>query len=120
MLAIVFANEPDTNDSASAHVLAELRSLGVPIAFGRAEDAPFGLPASCVWFVTETAGDAHDACDAGYQAVLVDSAQPAASMPEQRMHVIGGVSEVLELIREPYTRSVLNLRYIMRTVLAFD
>jgi len=121
MLAIIFANEPITSDSASLHVLAELRSLGVPIAFGRPQDSTFGLPPACVWYVTDRDDDTTRAAHAaGFQTVLIDATRAAASSPDDRAHTVAGVTDVLELIREPYTRSVLNLRYIMRTVLAFD
>jgi len=36
------------------------------------------------------------------------------------MYRVPQIEDVLELLRGPYTRSALNMRYIMRTVLKFE
>jgi HAD superfamily hydrolase (TIGR01549 family) len=59
------------------------------------------LPAERIWYVS------HDAKDV--------AAAEAVGM--HGVHVTGQVDDVLETLREPYTRSLLGLRYIMRTAL---
>ncbi|MBV8584405.1 MAG: hypothetical protein JO241_10440 [Candidatus Eremiobacteraeota bacterium] len=117
--------------------LQELRSLGVPIAVlargmggveqskarvinydgllvvsddvgDSSDEALFGavrqaldLPVEAIWYATADAEEAAAASRFGFNVV------PIAKT----------VDEVLDAIREPYTRSLLGLRYIMRTAL---
>jgi FMN phosphatase YigB (HAD superfamily) len=59
----------------------------------------FALPVECIWYVGADQGT---------------DTRPAAAVG---MHPIERVDAVLDAIREPYSRSALSLRYIMRTAL---
>jgi hypothetical protein len=121
----------------AARTLDEVRHLGLPIAIlargldgveqskarvmsydgaivvseevgGTSDDALFaavaralGLPVEMIWYATADASEADAACRFGFNVV------PIAET----------VDEVLDAIREPYTRALLGLRYIMRTAL---
>jgi hypothetical protein len=128
LLAIAFAPEPALDGTGGRRTLEELGSLGIPLE--RLEAVPgtfpalaerFGLPAECVWYVTAHEADALGARAAGLQAILVDPAGAPSTGPDERgLYVAAAVEGVLEIVRVPYTRSALNMRYIMRTVLAWD
>ena len=82
--------------------------------------AHFGLPGECVWYVTGRAeADARAACSAGLQGVYIDAAASAdGSEPDVGgLRRIPAIGDVLDLLRAPYTRSALNLRHVLRTVL---
>ena len=61
----------------------------------------YALPPERLWFASPDEPELQSARDAGLNAVPVRAS----------------AAEVLEAIREPYTRSLLNLRHIMRTAL---
>ncbi|MDB5043431.1 MAG: hypothetical protein JWN27_4157 [Candidatus Eremiobacteraeota bacterium] len=81
--------------------------------------AHFALPAECVWYVTGGAeSGARAACAAGVQGVFIDPAATNAAEPDARgVRRVAAIGDVLDLLRGPYTRSALNMRYLMRTVL---
>jgi len=88
-----------------------------PAAFA-ALCAHFALPAECVWYVTGRAdADARAACSAGLQGVFIDPAADAPEPDARGLRRVAAIGDVLELLRGPYTRSALNMRYLMRTVL---
>jgi FMN phosphatase YigB (HAD superfamily) len=92
--------------------------LPAPSAFA-ALCARFGLPAECVWYVTgRSEADARAACAAGLQGVFIDPAAIDAPEPDAPgLRRVAAIGDVLDLLRGPYTRSALNMRYLMRTVL---
>ncbi len=77
------------------------------------------LPAICVWYVTASRDDAAEALAAGTNVILIDDNQPAALLEPDGdgCFVARSIEDVLEVIRIPYTRSALNLRYIVRKLL---
>ena len=79
------------------------------------------LPPACVWYVTTEADDARAAIAGGMQAIVLDAAAPQALHEpcETGWYAGHSIDDVLEILRVPYTRSALNLRYIYRTVLEF-
>lgn len=81
-----------------------------------------GLPAACIWYVTgRSEHDALAAHACELNAVFIDpsaSTEPDAERPG--IHRVRSIDDVLELLRGPYTRSALNMRYIMRTALSWD
>jgi FMN phosphatase YigB (HAD superfamily) len=81
--------------------------------------AHFALPAECVWYITgRSEADARGACAAGLRGVFIDPAAVDAPEPDARgLRRIAAIGDVLDLLRGPYTRSALNMRYLMRTVL---
>jgi hypothetical protein len=81
-----------------------------------------GLPASRVWYVTGRAEqDAFTARASGLQAIFLDpDGAPEGTNGTRGVHRVRAIEEILDVLRGPYTRSVLNLRYIMRSVLRFD
>jgi hypothetical protein len=121
----------------TARVLEEVHKLGVPVAVlarglsgieeskariagyvgplvvsedvGDASDvalfgalaAALSLPAEAIWYATADRNEADAAAACGFNVVPISET----------------VDEVLEAIREPYTRSLLGLRYVMRTAL---
>jgi phosphoglycolate phosphatase-like HAD superfamily hydrolase len=112
-----------------AVVCAEHDASGVP------EPAAFaalcerlGLPAACIWYVTgRSERDAFAARACELNAVFVDPSapddDPSVNEPDGErsgMHRVRRIDDVLELLRGPYTRSALNMRYIMRTALSWD
>jgi FMN phosphatase YigB (HAD superfamily) len=110
---------------------AELVWFAAPVVVGEHRDgvpspaafaalcAHFALPAECVWYVTRRAeADARAACAAGLQGVFIDEAATDAPEPDARgLRRVSALGDVLDLLRAPYTRSALNMRYLMRTVL---
>jgi FMN phosphatase YigB (HAD superfamily) len=78
-----------------------------------------GLPAPCIWYVTAAQADAGEARAAGTNVILIDpNAEPALHEPRADGFYAGGsIDDVLEAIRIPYTRSALNLRYILRKIM---
>ncbi len=92
--------------------------IPAPSAFA-ALCADFALPAECVWYVTGRAeADARAACSAGVQGVFIDAAATDPPEPDARgLRRVAAIGDVLDLLRGPYTRSALNMRYLMRTVL---
>ena len=128
MLAIAFASDAALDAPDGLRTVRELESLGIPLV---TLDAPagtsaaiaerFGLPPECVWYVTPREPDALAARGAGLNAILIDPHGTPASEPDARgLYVADRLSGMLEIVRVPYTRSALNMRYIMRTVLAWD
>lgn len=77
------------------------------------------LPPPCIWYVTASEADAAAAHAAGTNVVLfAPGAAPALHEPDERgLFVAAALSDVLEIIRIPYTRSALNLRYVLRKIL---
>lgn len=94
---------------------------GVPLASAFAAlCAQVALPAECVWYVSGRAeADARAACAAGLHGVFIDPhAKDEDAEPDARgLRRVPGIGGVLDLVRAPYTRSALNMRYLMRTVL---
>jgi len=79
-----------------------------------------GLPADRIWVVSRDWEETlQEAAAYDFRLVYVsDAAGPAALRAVAAgAHVVARVDDVLELIREPYTRSLLMLRHMMRTVL---
>ena len=77
-----------------------------------------GLPADRIWIVShDWDGTLQEACVYGFRLVYVSAGTgPAAERAlAARADVVPRVDDVLELIREPYTRSLLMLRDLMRT-----
>ncbi len=75
------------------------------------------LPAECIWYVgSDYDRDIAPARVAGFNAVWLRRTKATAASGDS-VHVIEKVDDVLELIKEPYTRSLLGLRHIMRTAL---
>jgi phosphoglycolate phosphatase-like HAD superfamily hydrolase len=79
--------------------------------------ARFGLPEACIWYVTAAAGDAAEARAAGANVILVDPDAARCEPQAAGFVVVPAVDDVLEVIRIPYTRSALNLRYILRKIM---
>ncbi len=126
MLAISFAKDSALTGLAAENTIAQLEALGIRVA---ADESPpveriaprFGLPPSCVWFVTAQHADAVAARAGGLNVILIDAQAPLTLEPNaDGLHHAPGIEDVLEIVRIPYTRSALNMRYIMRTVLSFD
>ncbi len=91
----------------------------MPAAFD-ALSSRIGLPPECIWYVSGRAeSDAIAASEAGMHGVYVGPAARAISEPEHGAVRVSQLDDVLELIRGPYTRAVLDMRYLMRTVLRF-
>jgi putative hydrolase of the HAD superfamily len=84
-----------------------------PQAFRALIDS-LALPPECIWYLgTDYRMDIEPARAAGMNAVwLTDDA--AASPPAVRR-----MEEFLDVVQEPYTRSLLGLRYIMHNALAW-
>lgn len=71
-----------------------------------------GLPAECVWYLAaDFDNDVRPARTVGMHGVWLGS----ESGPDS----VRSFDEFLELIKEPYTRSLLGLRYIMHNALAW-
>jgi FMN phosphatase YigB (HAD superfamily) len=76
----------------------------------------FGLPAQCVWYAgTDYDLDIAPALSAGAHAVWI--APQGARASGDSLHVIHDIEELLDLLKEPYTRGLLGLRYIAHTAL---
>lgn len=78
-----------------------------------------GLPPSCIWFVT---ADVDEACAAAHRGMNVieisDTRDPAIEHPDGRgVYVASGVEDVLEIVRIPYTRAALTVRFMVRKLL---
>lgn len=76
------------------------------------------LPAACLWFVTADIREAATARDAGMNAVLLEpGAEGSFAQPDGRgLYVAPRIDDVLEIIRIPYTRSVINLRHLFHAL----
>ena len=108
---------------------AEARRAAAEAGLGGAVLAPLcfpaicdslGLPADRIWIVSsDWEGTLKAAAPYGFRLVYVSdgSGATAASALAARAAVVPRVDDVLELIREPYTRSLLMLRHLMRTAL---
>ncbi len=81
--------------------------------------ARIGLPEPCIWYVTAAAADAAEARAAGTNVILVDphAGERGSEPDDDGLRVVAAVDDVLEVIRIPYTRSALNLRYILRKIM---
>ena len=79
------------------------------------------LPPEALWYVgSNLEVDIKPAHDAGMTVVWV--APGAEGVPpqfESRFHRVHQIDEVLELIKEPYTRAMLGLRYVMHNALTW-
>jgi hypothetical protein len=80
-----------------------------------------GLPPSCIWFVTADIDEASAARDAGINTVLLaEGAEGAFLAPDERgFYVIPTIDELLEVLRIPYTRSVINLRHMYLSLIQY-
>jgi hypothetical protein len=57
----------------------------------------------------------------GLNAIVIEADGTPSEAPDERgLYVAARIDGVLDIVRAPYTRSALNMRYIMRTVLAWD
>jgi HAD superfamily hydrolase (TIGR01509 family) len=82
-----------------------------PQAFGALIDA-LALPPQCIWYLaSDFETDIEPARAAGLNAVWLTD-DKAASPPAIRR-----IEEFLDVVQEPYTRSLLGLRYIMHNTL---
>ena len=78
-------------------------------AFGALLNA-LHLPAECVWYLaSDFESDVRPARTVGMRGVWLS--------PDSGPGTVRNFDEFLELIKEPYTRSLLGLRYIMRSAL---
>lgn len=113
MLAVIFDLEPTLAQSPECErVLVKLAKVGVPHVVLRERGANadvlarvirhFGLPAHCIWYVTDKSdGHAKAVQKNGLQLIRVG-------------HDCESISGVLDVLAEPYTRSAaLALRYIL-------
>jgi HAD superfamily hydrolase (TIGR01509 family) len=91
-----------------------------PRAFAALVEA-LGFPAECIWYLgSDFELDIKPALAAGLNVVwLAQEQRDTISELEHTPHVIHQTDELLELIKEPYTRSMLGLRYIMHDALAW-
>jgi hypothetical protein len=72
------------------------------------------LPAPCIWYVTNgTAKNVQAALSSGLNVIWVDGTYPAREPTSERLHAVTSMSEALDVLSEPYTRSVLGLRYLL-------
>jgi FMN phosphatase YigB (HAD superfamily) len=83
--------------------------------------AVLGLPPDRIWYVgTDPRVDMAAAQKAGFNAVWLCPDEHGAPFPPDLpppAHIIRRLDELLEILREPYTRSLLGLRYILHNVL---
>ena len=91
-----------------------------PVAFARLAEA-LALPADRIWFVgTDPRGEIVPAIAVGMHAIWIDrdgAAYPEATpIPDATVTSFAGL---LDVIGEPYTRGLLDLRLMMRTMLAW-
>ena len=79
------------------------------------------LPAEAIWYVGSNLDvDINPAYDLGFTVVWVaPETEHELQRFDSRFHRVHRIDEVLELIKEPYTRAMLGLRYIMRSALAW-
>ena len=139
MLAVAFAYDDTLTPAAPARrVLDELDALAIPVAvLVRDEDERARATAPPLAWNGAVVSAPHDAAGApGPEAVAALAAHfglppeciryltgrgrgdaQAASAAGAHGHYLERIDDALEVLREPYTRSALNLRYIMRTVL---
>jgi FMN phosphatase YigB (HAD superfamily) len=95
-------------------------ACGTPAAFAALARA-LSLPADRIWFVGGAGGlDLASARAAGCRTVLVDAnatiSQAATRVAE---FTIDSLADLLPLLGEPYTRSLLAMRYMLRTVMTW-
>jgi FMN phosphatase YigB (HAD superfamily) len=79
------------------------------------------LPAEAIWYVgSNLEVDINPAYDLGFNVVWVAGETEGPQPPfDSRFHRVRQIDEVLELIKEPYTRAMLGLRYIMHNALGW-
>jgi hypothetical protein len=74
----------------------------------------FGLPAQCIWYVTNGSSKSVQAALAsGLNVIWVGGPESSVETRERGLHVVASVGEALDLLGEPYTRSVLALRDLL-------
>lgn len=112
MLAVVFDLKPVLAETPECkRVLEKLTQLGIPHLVLREAYSEgdcleqairyFGLPAHCIWYVTDKSdGHAKAVLENGLQSIRVG-------------RDCESISEVLDALAEPYTRSALALRYLL-------
>lgn len=79
------------------------------------------LPADCIWFVgTELRSEIGPAAASGMRTIWIDRdgdgevPEGARSVPEA---TVATFAQILDVLAEPYTRGLLALRHVMRSVL---
>jgi hypothetical protein len=103
------------------HALAKFAQCGVPHvvlarplksgAFGKLLDR-LGMPAQCIWYVTDASTkNVQAALSSGLNVIWVGGS--ARLSMNGGLHIVTSVSEALDVLSEPYTRSVLALRYLL-------
>jgi putative hydrolase of the HAD superfamily len=79
------------------------------------------LPAEAIWYVgSDLEVDINPAHELGFNVVWIAPETEGVQAPfDSRFHRVRQIDEVLELIKEPYTRAMLGVRYIMRSALTW-
>ena len=72
------------------------------------------LPARCIWYLTDrNATSVEAALSSGFNVVWVGRAPASGGPANISLHVVASLSEALDVLCEPYTRSALALRYLL-------
>jgi hypothetical protein len=77
------------------------------------------LPPSCIWFVTADGDEAGAAAQRGMNAIEIsEDRQHAIEQPDARGIIVAhAIDDVLEIVRIPYTRAALTIRFMIRQLL---
>jgi hypothetical protein len=77
------------------------------------------LPPACIWFVTADDVEACAAAARGMNAIEIsETLPPAIEQPDARgIYVARAIDDVLEIVRIPYTRAALTMRFMIRQLL---
>ena len=77
------------------------------------------LPPACIWFVTADDDEACAAAARGMNAIEIsENLPPAIEQPDGRgIYVARAIDDVLEIVRIPYTRAALTMRFMVRQLL---
>ena len=91
-----------------------------PVAFARLAEA-LALPADQIWFVgTDARTEIRSALAVGMHAIWIDrNGEPYPDGERRPDATVTSFAGLLDVIGEPYTRGLLDLRHMMRTTLAW-